>query len=251
MYRTDHGLRLSASDLSHFLSCRHLTALDLAAANKQRQRPHRREDPLLELLWKRGMEHERNYVDRLRGEGRTITDLNGVPRNESARAIAATLEAIHSGADVIVQAALEHESWVGYADVLVRRDVPSALGAWSYEVIDTKLARETRAGTVLQLGLYSAMVAEIQRLVPEHFHVVIPGLGGTPPISIPFRHDDYAAYLRLMQRELLRSTAMDPGELAALHYPEPVAHCDICAWWTACDEKRRADDHLSLVAGLG
>ena len=194
MFRSDNGLRLSASDLSHFLSCRHLTALDLAALYRKRERPHRRDDdPLLELLRKRGAEHEKAYVDLLRGEGLGVVDLNGISRKETAKAIGETLAAIRGGADVIVQAALQHESWFGYADVLVRREVPSQLGGWSYEVIDTKLARETRAGTVMQLGLYSAMLAEIQGTKPEQFHVVIPGLGGAAPISIPFRMDDYAA----------------------------------------------------------
>ena len=45
-------------------------------------------------------------------------------------------------------------------------------------MIDTKLARDTRAGTILQLGLYSAMLAEIQGLTPEQFHVVVPGFDG-------------------------------------------------------------------------
>jgi hypothetical protein len=40
---------------------------------------------------------------------------------------------------------------------MLRVDAPSALGGWSYQVADTKLARETRAGTILQLGLYSEL----------------------------------------------------------------------------------------------
>ena len=252
MLLDDSGLRLSATDLSHFLSCRHLTALDLAVAHRTRERPYRPDDPLLELLFKRGIEHEKAYVETLRRQGRDVLDLNGIPRNQADLAIARTLEAIHAGADIIVQAALQNGCWFGYADMLVRRNhKDSALGDWSYEVIDTKLARETRAGTVLQLGLYSAMLAEIQGETPEQFHVVIPEPGRATQISIPFRVDDYSAYMRLMQRELLRSTTIDPDELAHLYYPEPVEHCAICGWRRTCDDKRHADDHLSLVAGLG
>jgi uncharacterized protein len=251
MPKTDNGLRLSASDLSHFLSCRHLTALDLAVAHRTRERPYRPDDPLLQLLFDRGIAHEKAYVETLRREGRDVLDLNGIPRNQPDEAIARTLTAIRAGADVIVQAALQHGCWFGYADMLVRNKKESTLGNWSYEVIDTKLARDTRAGTVLQLGLYSAMLAEIQGVTPEEFHVVIPEPGRATQLSIPFRVDDYSAYMRLMQRELLRSTEMDPEELAQLHYPEPVEHCDICGWRRTCDDKRHADDHLSLVAGLG
>ncbi len=33
-------------------------------------------------------------------------------------------------------------------------------------------------------------------------------------------------------------------------YPEPVEHCDVCRWNLACRARRRADDDLSLVAGI-
>ena len=32
--------------------------------------------------------------------------------------------------------------------------------------------------------------------------------------------------------------------------PKPVDHCDVCPWSSVCNTKRRADDHLSLVAGI-
>jgi hypothetical protein len=53
------------------------------------------------------------------------------------------------GAEVIDQPMLADGLWSGRADVLRRVVTPGALGAWSYEVYDTKLARETRAGTSL------------------------------------------------------------------------------------------------------
>ncbi|WFU79107.1 TM0106 family RecB-like putative nuclease [Bradyrhizobium sp. CIAT3101] len=33
-------------------------------------------------------------------------------------------------------------------------------------------------------------------------------------------------------------------------YPDPIEHCDICRWRRRCEEKRRGDDHMSLVAGI-
>jgi uncharacterized protein len=135
--------------------------------------------------------------------------------------------------------------------VLLRTDTESDLGKWSYEVIDTKLARDTRAGTVMQLGLYSAMLGNVQGTIPERFHVVVPGIAGSAQVKVSLRVDDYSAYFRLLQRELLRAAEIDPDELAESYYPEPVEHCPLCSWSRQCDEKRHADDHLSLVAGLG
>jgi uncharacterized protein len=60
--------------------------------------------------------------------------------------------------------------------------------AWSYEVIDTKLARETKGGTVLQLCLYADLVAPIQGTRPEFSYVVAPWSDFVPQA---YRMDDY------------------------------------------------------------
>ena len=165
MRSTDGRLTLSATDLSNFLSCRHRTALEMAEALGKRRRPHW-EDPLLEILFKRGLEHERAYVQSLQVDGLKIVDLADV--KDRAAAIAQTLDAMVSGADAVVQGALGDGHWYGRPDVMRRVATPSRFGAWSYETVDTKLARETRAGTILQLGLYSEMLASAQGVVPEY-----------------------------------------------------------------------------------
>jgi predicted RecB family nuclease len=241
-------LILSASDLSRFLGCRHLTGLDLAATRGLRPRPRRVEDPLLEVLWKRGLEHEAAYVASLEATGHRVTDLRPFDSFDTQdEHVQATLEAMQRGDDVIVQAALRDDSWFGKPDVLRRVPGSSAFGNWSYEVIDTKLSRETKAGTILQLGLYSEMLGRVQQARPETFHVV------TPDKVAPhqkYRLDDYAAYFRLIRTLMLDTIALDPDEILQSFYPEPVAQCEICSWAMQCRDKRRADDHLSLVAGI-
>jgi hypothetical protein len=59
-----------------------------------------------------------------------------------------------TGYGAIVQAPLGNETFYGFADVLLRVDAPSALGPYSYEPLDTKLAQETKACTILQLCVY-------------------------------------------------------------------------------------------------
>ena len=84
---------------------------------------------------------------------------------------------MRDGVAVVFQAALQEGRWQGRADFLIRTDVESDLGPFSYEVYDAKLARSTRAGTILQLSLYSDMVRAIQGKAPEWMHVVKPGFG--------------------------------------------------------------------------
>ena len=38
--------------------------------------------------------------------------------------------------------------------------------------------------------------------------------------------------------------------MASDAYPEPIEHCEICRWRRHCEERRRADDHMSFVAGI-
>lgn len=238
------GLILSATDLSNFLSCRHRTALEMAEARGGHQRP-RWDDPLLEILIQRGLEHEKAYVESLRAGGREIVDLADVKALDAA--VAQTLDTMRSGAEVVVQAALCDGRWYGRPDVMQRVDKPSGLGAWSYEVADTKLARETRAGTILQLGLYSEMLGAAQGERPEYFHVVTP----SPDVPVQtYRTDDYAAYFRWIRTQMEGVVVQEDGVVAAAHYPEPVEHCDICPWSAGCSKKRHADDHLSIVAGI-
>src|SRR5438128_802235 len=62
---------------------------------------------------------------------------------------------------------------------------------------------------------------------------------------------DYAAYFRLIRAQMLEVLAKGPDALLAESYPEPVEHCDVCRWWDRCNSQRRADDHLSFIAGVG
>ena len=243
MRKFSGAIELSASDLSGFLSCVHLTALDLAVANGTRE-PPAWVDPVLIVLRERGLDHERGYVDELRAQGLSITDLDGIMGEDAVRR---SIEAIRTGADVILQPSFRHGRWFGRPDVLRRNGLPSALGAWSYEVVDTKLAKETRGGTILQLGLYSELLGDVQGRTPERFHVVTPD--PVTPVHT-YRVDDFAAYFRLIRKRLEATSLQDYVSLAAENYPEPIDHCEICRWQRDCDDKRRRDDHLSLVAGM-
>jgi len=249
------NLRLAPSDLSEFLSCRHRTGLDLAVASGVLDRPHRH-DPMADALGARGAEHERAYVASLRAEGLQVVEIDQEQPTEAR--IAQTLDAMRSGADVIVQAALSSRGadssrgwWFGYADVLQRVPVGSDLGDWSYEPYDAKLARETRGGTILQLAVYVDLLEHIQRTRPTQFWVVSPGRDGTGFTVTPYRDADYSAYVRLVRRQLGATLALDHGGIRTTYYPEPVEHCEVCRWWDRCNTRRRSDDHLGFIAGIG
>ena len=156
---------------------------------------------------------------------------------------------MRSGADVIVQGRLAEEPWGGYPDFLVKIDRPSNLGAWSYEVADTKLSATTKAAAVLQLCLYTELLTKIQGMQPEFMHVIKPAAkNDSKPFDIDrLRVDDYMAYYRMAKRSFEAKFAASPDTNSN---PEPCNHCQICNWWPKCDKEWREADHLTLIAGV-
>jgi predicted RecB family nuclease len=234
-------VQLSASDLVGHLNCRNLTELDLAVATGVLAKP-RVWDPHLDLARERGLRHELGYVEHLRSSGFEIETIAGV--GLSGDAVAATAKAMSLGRQVIVQAAFLADNWGGRPDVLLRVETPSSLGDWSYEVVDTKLSRETKGGTVLQLSLYSALLGKAQGLTPQLLHVIAPWSEYRPQT---FRVADFAAFYRRVRASLEQAVKLD--QIFDI-YPDPKPFCDVCRWDERCDAKRRDNDHLSLVASI-
>jgi len=264
----------AATDLVGFLACGHRLALERAAMHGLVAKPIRN-DPSIELVAKRGMEHEQRYLDDLRAEGRRVVAIEkdgsavappGAPEGtpppwdagrELRAAAVQTLEAMQSGADVVYQATFFDGTWRGHADFLLRRDhgpgePDSALGPWHYEVADTKLARHVKASAVLQICSYVEQLTAIQGRRPEYLYVV---LGGSARPTDRRRVDDFMAYYRRVKREFETAVGIRGQGGAEVAYPpidtypEPVEHCAVCRWSPQCRARRRADDDLSLVAG--
>ncbi|MFN8525941.1 MAG: TM0106 family RecB-like putative nuclease [Chloroflexota bacterium] len=241
MQRLGDRLVYSAQDVIGFTACAHLTWLERSAAEGQIQR-QRVDDPQLAAIRRRGAEHERRVLEAYEARGLSLirVERGGSTEAEVQHAADQTLEAMRQGADVIYQAALFDGRRLGYADFL-ERTATSDGGARLYEPVDTKLARAASADAILQLCHYASLLESVQGSAPERLHLI---LGDGRRES--FRHRDFAAYYRSVRQRLedtLASAAPPP-------YPDPVAHCAVCEWAPRCEARRRADDHLSLVAGM-
>ena len=236
MQQRGKRLYLSPSDLNNHLACEHRTWLDLGRARGEielRRIPR----PDAELVAERGREHEASFLARLEAEGREVTRIEGGDAE-------ATLAAMRAGADVIHQAAFAAGNWSGRADFLLKVAEPSDLGAHSYEPADAKLATHPKPYVIFQLLFYAAMVGVAQGRSPDHVHVIL----GTDERRT-FRPRDFQAYADRVQRRFLE-TLKSYSDGAPPPYPYPVEHCAYCDWWARCADRRRADDHLSLVAFL-
>jgi len=242
VYLIDGQLVVSPSDLTGYLACQHLTQQELAVTRGALVRPQR-SDPALEVVTRRGLEHESRYLEQLRAASLSVAEINTEASSLTGLrdAEAQTLAALRAGVDVVYQGTFFDGRWRCHADFLIKVDKPSALGGYSYEVADTKLATRAKVAALLQLCSYSEQLARLQGIEPSEVHVVLGTMADEP-----FRLKDYASYYRMVKRRFEETIFGGPIST----YPDPVEHCSICRWYEVCLQRRRADDHLSLVAYL-
>jgi uncharacterized protein len=247
MQRIDGRFVYSASDLNNFLECRRLTGLSREVTLGLREQADD-EDETRKLIAHKGDEHERSYLERQKMTyGENLIAFNGRAQNTFAdlrAAEEATVEAMRAGVHLIYQATFFDGTFLGRADFLRRVEVPSDLGDWSYEVIDTKLALSTKTYFLIQICNYSEHLARIQGVLPENGYIVL-GSGE----ERKYRLNDYMAYYRHLKASFLEYVETELARPdARLPYPIECKHCDTCVWQPSCEAKRDADDHLSIVA---
>jgi uncharacterized protein len=149
----------------------------------------------------------------------------GLGDDRTLPAAETTAAAMRAGSKYIYQAVFLPDGWRGIADFLERIDRPSALGDWSYQVLDTKLARHPRPEHALQLCFYSHALEQIQKIAPEMAYVV---LGTRDRFAI--RIANVSAYFRRLQNRF-REAISARSQTA----PYPCDHCLMCSYQPICD----------------
>lgn len=244
MHIIDEHTIYSISDLIGDLACDHLTVLEQRTAIGLATPPESGADTA--LMQRKADEHEQRYLSRLREQhGGDVVEFATHRHNkrslESLRqADAETFAAMAQGAAIIAQPTFFDGIFLGRADILRRIDTPSAKWAWSYEVLDLKLALQVKVHVPLQLSHYAEHITRLQGSSPDYGYVLL-GSG----VEERFRLQEYAAYYRYRRKIFLQRITERRDT-----YPIECAHCAVCRWSTQCDAQREADDHLSLVANI-
>lgn len=113
-------IQFSATDLAHFLGCKHATELDRAVAEGRIAKDYRK-DHMLDLLIELGERHERRYIEHLKDSGKLVVELEKFSDPDGTQ----TIDAMRRGVDVIVQGRLVNGTWGGYTDFLLKVERPS------------------------------------------------------------------------------------------------------------------------------
>jgi predicted RecB family nuclease len=244
MYRFQHDIRYSPTDIVRFWQSPFASWMDRFALGHSAQAPSRNtQDKLTESLSKRGLAHEKTIDQSFVDRGMSIARISEEPE-DSRRS--ATLEAMSAGVDVIVQARVERGPFVGFADFLVKEphktgQPDSNLGNWHYEVWDTKLAGSVKPSFIIQLCCYADMLESMQGMLPSRITVAL-GNGDIEQLSL----SDYYSYYKMLKNAFLNTQA-DFDPYARL---DPAESKDWLNWNDYAEKLITESDHLLLVAGI-
>ena len=235
----NEGIFFAPSDLITFME-------SPFASHMERWRLHDRsvsdlmdpEDAMLSTLQQRGYDHEDEFLDDLKSEGKTVVLIERAsPEVMKER----TGEAMRSGADVVAQAYLELDNFGGLADFLVRVPGTSTLGDFHYEVWDTKLSKKMKPYFAIQLCCYAEMLEQAQGVRPANVAIV---LGSKDIVSL--RVQDYLAYYASLKAAFLDFQ----GQWSAENEPDPAESASYGRWSNYAEDILSKRRHLSLVANI-
>ncbi|NQZ52429.1 MAG: TM0106 family RecB-like putative nuclease [Moritella sp.] len=243
MYKKKGQFYYSPSDLTRYMESPFVSWMDRFAIEHPKLTPKKNSaHTFMNYLVQKGYEHEDALESSLIEQGFSLMKINGTSANKK---YADTLEAMYQGIDVISQARLELEQFIGYADFLVKvqhaEDLDSLLGNWHYEIWDTKLSDILKPTFAIQLCCYSQMLESMQGYLPKFITVTL-GNNRNECLRIS---DFYYYYQKLRSSFIVYQDNFNSDKM-----PDPA---DSRHWgdWSAFAEFLMVDgDHLLLVATI-
>ena len=221
--------KIYPTELIDFLQCRHKAYL-----KKQGVKGEEFLSEEVEMLRKKGLEHEKAFLESL--EDVVKIDPEATLEEQSRQ----TREAMENGAGFIYQAFLENDILAGYPDFLEKVEKPSALGDFSYRILDTKLSNTPTAANAVQLIHYSQIAEQIQN-TPVDELLIIHGDQTRSKID----KSDYKEYYDELLNEY--RTFINGSEHTE---PYPVPACKNCEFQRQCEEYWTEKDHLARINGI-
>ena len=228
----------SPSDLNNFTLCKyHIKNDKLSFTNKLLKRKPKGD---LELVIELGLKHEKKHLNLFKDKYKKVKIIND--KSTENQRYKDTVLALKEGFKVIHKAFFIEETFRGEVDFLIRVETKSDLGAWSYEVWDTKIARKPQTRHVLQITAYSYMLGKLQGLLPKKMYLIAGDDKEHPYNVVDFTY--YFVYTRKIFLNFIKN--IDKEKI----YPEQCSHCKICRWYDECEKIWKNDNYINQIAGI-
>ena len=108
MRMTDGKIRLSPTDLSHFLDCQHIITLDMARLSGE-EIPVQATDEFAKIIAQNGINHEKKYLSHLQTNTENIVEIR--EDLDYGLRLEQTISALKTRTDIVYQGYLSSGSW--------------------------------------------------------------------------------------------------------------------------------------------
>lgn len=238
---------ISATDLYSYVKCPHRVWRDAFDNEKLKDPPNE----FIQLLWERGVTHERDVIAKQKGEIE-ILDLSGIPPEERFEK---TLEAMRNRIPYIYQGYLTVDELVGKPDLLELQptgeympiDIKSGMGTdGDEEEEDAKLKK----GYAVQIGLYVDALIRLGFL-KNNFGKILDSR------AILVDYDLNTARGARNKQTWWEFYLEILGYVRAIHSKQTITEpalgsvCKLCEWQTDCKKQCIKVQCMSLVPELG
>jgi len=266
MRRNNGTYTISATDLATANACPHITSSTLERLDgKFTIIPF--DDPQLDMLKELGNLYERGYLESLIQQGKRVGVIHSSGQHQAGHPTGSIVyqsieDALNDRPDIIYQAELikqlSHTLILGgivdFLELVHTEQFPDG----AYIVVDTKLSNKTKAGSVLQIAMYSELIEHYTGQRPEA--MAIQKLDGTRDW---FRCDDFRSYYEKCKSRLFAAIEqydnidkLDangnpiPGRVYTIA-PDEHQYCSTCKYKATCADQREVARSLNLVASMG
>lgn len=235
--------RLTASQLYNHLGCPHRVAMDAAGDPALRDEV----SPFVQLLWERGVAHERDLVARLAAHGLDLSSLSGDAKE------AATREAIARREPLIYGGRLSVHELLGEPDLLrweqggyVAIDIKSGEGR---EGADGEDQGRLRKHYGVQLALYTDILEQMGLSAGRHGYIWdVHGVETRYDLAAPLGPRSGCLWeVYLKARAAVRATLAMPQSSR----PANSSACKQCVWRSCCFAQLKLSQDLTLLPELG
>ena len=235
--------RLTASQLYSHLTCPHRVAMDAAGDPALRDEV----SPFVQLLWERGVAHERELIEGLGVHCLDLSSLSGEAKE------AATREAIARREPLIYSGRLSVHELLGEPDLLrleqggyVAVDIKSGAGR---EGADGEDEGRLRRHYGVQLALYTDILEQMGLSAGRYGYIWdVHGIESRYDLAAPLGPRSGCLWeLYLKTRAAVRATLVAPQSSA----PANSSACKQCVWHSTCFAQLKRAQDLTLLPELG
>ena len=229
----------SPTKIINFLNCKYIVynefyKKDLGISKKEKTKNH-------ELRLKKGDEHENSYFKELKKKYKKVIDLKKDSRDYPKR-FKETVKAMEEGHEIIRGGVLMQGNWVGETDFLFKvLDSKSKFGSFSYVVHETKNTKKTKVEHVMQAGLYTLMLKDIQESTPIFFSIILKEF-----VINEIKFNKVYNYIVSNKKNYENFIFKDLEKVK----PEKCSFCNICDWIDVCEKEWIKNDNLNQIGNI-